>query len=141
MKGEKIMELSEKLLNYLKSTGIPASINQNFLLTDLNKVLYSATFDNNEYYNNQKLSNYLIELINIWKNEENYEKLYILANKQNYPIIQKDSKEYSAQIILPIYLKSELQGFAIFFRYNGYFIESSMKAPTTIRNWIMTHLQ
>ena len=133
------MVLSKEIINYLQNTGLPSSINQNFLLTDFNKIIYAATFNDNAYYLNNTLSNDLIELINNWLNNSS-EDSYIIKSKNTLSIVQNDLKRYSAQLFLPIFEQKNLIGIAIFFRNYGDYIESSLKTPKTIKNFIQLHL-
>lgn len=135
------MNITEKLKNYLISTQLPYSINNNFLLTDLEKVLYAATFYNTNYYCNKKLSIDIINIIDEWKCLSYSDDLFILKNANLYNIITDDKTNYSAQIIFPLYKNKELVGLTIFFRNKGNYILSSAKAPNTIRKFIMKYLE
>jgi len=130
------MVLSQEIIDYLQKTNIPTSINQNFLLTDLEKVIYAATYNDNKYYLEKNLDNSLNKIISQWQNKTFCEDLYIIENTTTVPIIQNDRKNYSAQIILPIIVNKDLVGLAIFFRTQGNYISSSLKMPKTIRDFI-----
>lgn len=134
------MVLSKEIINYLQNTGLPSSINQNFLLTDFNRIIYAATFNDNTYYLNNNLSNDLLELISNWQSKNYSEDSYIIKSEDTLPIIQNDFKRYSAQLLLPIFEQKKLVGITVFFRNYGNYIESSLKTPKTIKNFIQIYL-
>ena len=131
------MQLSEKTIQYLSTLGLPNSINSNFLIADLEKIIYTATDHLDECYYSKPLSTDLLALIEYWKELPIAENIYFMENHYPIKIINNDSQKYSAQMIFPLYVEDKLQGLTIFFRNYGNYIKSSLKAPNTIRKWIM----
>lgn len=129
------MELSQKLLNYLNEGVSINIINSNFLLTDMEKIIYTKTFYLNNYYDNMPLSKDLFKLNGLLK-ECAINSKCIIRNQELYRIIEGDIIDYSAQIIFPVLKNREIVGMAIFFREKTNYIESSTKAPRTIVNFI-----
>lgn len=135
------MQISEKCVELLHSFNLP-SLNSNFLMADLDKVLYGIIDEKNKVplnyndYCHKPLSNDLLALANEWKDKTFSEDLFLILNNNLKQIIKKDTTKYSAQIIFPFFVNRQLAGFAIFFRTSGNYIPSSSKAPKTIRNFI-----
>lgn len=131
------MYITNELSNYLDFTGLPESLKQNLVLTDLETIIYAATFELNSYYFQKYLSNALFDLIELWKNENYSEDLFIMKNFDFIPLVQNDTISYSGQIIFPLFSNNKLEGFAIFFRNKGNYIKSSFKGPNTVRKFII----
>lgn len=130
------MHLSEEVISYIQSINIPKSINSNFLISDLEKIIYTATYED-DYYISKPLNNDLLALIEKWKQLPVSEDLLFMENDSTVKLIDNDIENYSAQMIFPIYLNNSIEGLVIYFRNSGKYINSSPKAPNTIRKWIM----
>ena len=133
------MQVSEKLVELLHNFNIP-NLNSNFLMSDLYQILYTTTTKLNDYYWHKPLSEDIKDLAVEWSYEEFSEDLFLILNDNLKEIIENDSTKYSAQMIFPIYINKKLDGFVFFFRTSGDYIDSSSKAPKTVRNFIQKHL-
>lgn len=134
------MKLVGKALDYLQKTNFKM-INSNFLLADLNRVLYTTIISSmDDPYLDKPLSKDMQELIAEWSNKEFSEDLLIILNNNFKQIVEDDSTIYSAQMVFPIFINNKLDGFAIYFRTQGNYILSSSKAPNTIRNFLQKFL-
>lgn len=137
------MQLSKKVIHYLSTLGLPDSIKSNFLIADLEKIIYTATDYSDEYYSSKPLSTDLLALIEDWKKLPISEDIFFMENNSTKKIIHNDSQKYSAQMIFPLYVEEgedKLQGLTIYFRNYGDYIKSSPKAPNTMRKWIMSFM-
>lgn len=110
------MQLSEKVLDYIKFTSIPRTIKSNFLITDLEKVIYSTTIEeeDKEYYISKTLSNDLSSLIKEWSSLPISENLKLLQNSPCIDIIENDSKHYDSLMVFPIYISDKIERFSYF---------------------------
>lgn len=131
------MQLSEKTIQYLSTLGLPNSIKSNFLIADLEKIIYTATDYSDEYYFSKPLSADLLTLIEDWKKLPIAENIFFMENNPTKKIICNDTQKYNSQMIFPLYVEDKLQGLTIYFRNYGIYNKSSPKAPNTIRKWIM----
>lgn len=87
---------------------------------------------------NDKLSNDILDLINKW-NSYNVAKSNLLCIMNYYclNLIENDSNQYSAQMIYPLFNKSnKLLGLIIFFRTSKNYIISSAKPAITTAKFI-----
>lgn len=136
------MQLSDDVLKYLRLIQVLKTTNSNLLITDLNKIIYTTTYEKDSYYINQKISNDLTLLITKMNKLPIDEKVFVLENSPTIKLVDNDETDYSAVIILPIYLDNKIEGLTIFFRDNGavYSLNHSIKAPNTIRKWIMKYM-
>lgn len=132
------MQVSERLVEYLKDVNFP-NLNSNFIMSDLNQVLY-ATTNNDDYYWHKPISKDIKNLIGDWKDKPFSEDLFVILNTDLKQIIENDTTTYSAQMIFPIFIDGKLDGLTIFFRTRGDYILSSSKAPKTITHFIQKHL-
>lgn len=134
------MQLSDRIISFIKKSNVPESINSNFLITDLEKVIYAATFEENEYYMSKPLNIDLVSLINEWNTLPISEDLFFMENNSTKKVINNDKNKYSGLMVFPIYPKDKIEGLIIYFRNSGEYIKSSSKAPNTIRKWIMQYM-
>ncbi len=135
------MQLNKNLISYLDKSNINETINSNFLITDLEKIIYTSTDERNNDYLLKTLNSDLISLIEKWNCLEMSEKIIFVENNPTISIINNDTHNYSAIMIFPIYIDAKIEGLAIYFRNYGNYINSSQKAPNTIRKWIMKFLE
>ncbi len=134
------MELLGKALNYIHTTNFKV-LNSNFLVSDLNKIIYSTIINYiDEDYLNKELSQDMQDLVAEWKDKEYSDDLFIILNDNLKQIIKEDSTDYSAQMFFPIFIDNRLQGFTIFFRIQGDYISTSAKAPKTVTSFIQKFL-
>ena len=91
-------------------------------------------------YLDKSLSHDMQELITEWSNKTYSEDLFIILNDNYKQIIENDSTDYSAQMFFPIFIDNKLQGFTIFFRIQGNYIDSSSKAPRTVTSFLQRFL-
>jgi len=133
------MQLSNDVLKYLRLIQILRTTNSNFLIADLEKIIYTTTYNKDNYYINKPISKDLISLIKKFNKVPVSEDVFILENTSKIKLFDNDENIYSGIIILPIYLNNKVEGITIFFRDNGaiYSKNHSIKAPNTIRKWIM----
>ncbi len=103
------MQLSEKVINYINFVNIPKAINSNCLITDLEKIIYTSTFTEDEYYMSNSLSIDLLLLIKEWDKAPISEELFLMENNSSNKIICDDKKNYAALMIFPIYLKDKIE--------------------------------
>lgn len=134
------MKIVGKALEYLQNTNFEM-INSNFLVADLNKVLYTDIISRiDDCYLDKPLSKEMQELAAEWNNKEFSEDLLVVLNNNFKQIIENDSTRYSAQMFFPIFINNKLDGFAIYFRTQGDYVLTSSKAPKTIRNLLQKFL-
>ena len=131
------MHLSNQANNYLESLPLNNIINSNIIITDLEKIIYTSNFNNNNYFLSKSISNDLLKIIECWNNITISENLFYIKNNPNINIIKEDNNIYDSLIIFPLYLDNKLSGLSIFFRNGGYYIKTSLKSLNTIRKWIM----
>lgn len=134
------MLLNKNLLDYLEFTNVPKCTNSNFLITDLEKILFSSTCNSIKDCESLKLSENIINLIEKWSISPVSNDLFFVQNNPTFPITKNNLKKPSSIMIFPIYVKNKLDGLTIFYRNTGNYISTSSKAPNTIRNWIMKFL-
>lgn len=103
------MQLSEKVINYIKSTHIPISINSNVLISDLEKIIYTATFEQDKYYMYNHLSKEISSLIKEWNSLPISENLFLIENNSIKKIIINDKNSYSGLMIFPIYIDNKIE--------------------------------
>jgi hypothetical protein len=145
MEGGLNMQVSEKYQKLLNELNIP-NLRSNILIADLKTIQYGilnkdngVTLNYNDYWH-KSLSKDMLDLINEWKSKNFSEDLFLILNDNFKQIVENDNTKYSAQMIFPFFIDEKLSGFAIFFRTNGNYIDSSSKAPKTIRNFIQKEL-
>lgn len=102
------MHLSEEVIGYIKTVDIPKTINSNFLISDLEKIIYTATYEH-DYYISKPLNNDLLSLIEEWKKLPISEDLLFMENDSTIKLIDNDIENYSAQMIFPIYLNNSIE--------------------------------
>lgn len=102
------MHLSEGVISYIKTVNIPKTINSNFLISDLDKIIYTATYED-DYYISKTLNNDLLTLIKKWKQLPVSEDLLFMENDSTIKLIDNDIENYSAQMIFPIYLNNSIE--------------------------------
>lgn len=134
------MELTQQALNYIKLTNISHCIHSNFLITDLEKIIYAENYDSKYDYESNNLSQNLISLINKWNILPISEDVFLVENNPSLKITNNDTEPYSALMVFPIYLNKKIEGAVICFREKGNYIASSSKAPNTIRKWLMKYM-
>lgn len=131
------MKLSTQTIDYLESIPLDKFINSNIIITDLKKVIYTSTFSKSNLYISKLVSNDLLDLINYWNKMPISEDLFYLKNNPNMRLTINDTEIYDSLIIFPLYFNNNISGLSIFFRYTGTYTDKSLKAPNTIRKWIM----
>ena len=102
------MHLSEEVISYIKTVNIPKTINSNFLISDLEKIIYTDTYED-DYYISKPLNNNLLSLIEKWKKLPISEDLLFIENDSTIKLIDNDIENYSAQMIFPIYLNNSIE--------------------------------
>lgn len=108
------MHLSEEVIGYIKTVNIPKTINSNFLISDLEKIIYTATYED-DYYISKPLNNDLLSLIEEWKMLPISEYLLFMENNSTIKLIDNDIEKYSAQMIFPIYLNNSIERISYLF--------------------------
>lgn len=103
------MHLSEEVISYIKTVNIPKTINSNFLISDLDKIIYAATYENDNYYISKPLNSDLLTLIEEWKHLPVSENLLFIENNSTIQLIDNDIENYSSQMIFPIYLNNSIE--------------------------------
>ena len=131
------MKLTQKTLNYIKQSNISQCINSNFLIADLEKVIYTENYDSKFSYQHKYLSDNITSLIGMWNVLPISEQVSLVENNSTIKIVNDDTEKHAAIMIYPIYLNKQIEGIIIYFRKKGNYISSSSKAPNTIRKWIM----
>ena len=130
------MRISEKLKEYISDSKIICE--SNIIITNLESIeLIELLNDSTPNITlNDKLSNDILDLINKW-NSYNVAKSNLLCIMNYYclNLIENDSNQYSAQMIYPLFNKSnKLLGLIIFFRTSkNYIISSARPAITTAK--------
>ena len=102
------MHLSEEVISYIKTVNIPKTINSNFLISDLDKIIYATTYED-DYYISKPLNSNLLTLIEKWKQLPVSEDLLFMKNDSTIKLIDNDIENYSAQMIFPIYLNNSIE--------------------------------
>lgn len=102
------MHLSEEVISYIKTVNIPKTINSNFLISDLDKIIYTATYED-DYYISKPLNSDLLTLIEKWRQLPVSEDLLFMENNSTIKLIVNDIENYSAQMIFPIYLNNSIE--------------------------------
>ena len=121
-------------------------LKSNVLVSDLKMIqygIYEDDFFSNLYYNNyfhKTLHKSMQYIIDKWKDKKTSDDLYLILNENLIQIVENDTIKYSAQIILPIFVDNKLDGFLIFFRIYGDYIESSINPLKTIRDFLQKEL-
>lgn len=129
------MKITNDLKLYLDQT--TTIVNSEIIVTDLEKVLFTCFKHSDDSLLNKPLSQDMIELYDMWKNQQSYNDNFLMLNKDFKKITNEDDFiEYSAQMIFPIYHNNSIDGFIIFFRTFGNYIETSSKAPISARQFI-----
>lgn len=103
------MHLSEEVIGYIKTTDIPKTINSSFLISDLEKIIYAATYENDDYYISKPLNSDLLTLVEEWKHLPVSENLLFIENNSTIKLIDNDIENYSSQMIFPIYLNNSIE--------------------------------
>lgn len=139
------MQVSEKCVELLKGFNT-SMLDSNILIADLKTIQYGIIDEKNnpkldyDDYWHKPLSKDMLALAEEWKNKEFSEDLFLILNENLKQIVENDNTKYSAQMIFPLFIDKELDGFAIYFKTNGDYILSSSKAPKTIRDFIQKEL-
>lgn len=128
------MYISAELKKYLQQSS--KNLNSNILYTDLNHISFSATNEDDEYFNEQKISNELLSIIHNWKYSPYKKDLIMIYNLYCIPLIQNDNCCYSSQIILSICRNTKLEGLLIFYRKDRNYIPSSANLAITTKNFV-----
>lgn len=103
------MQLSTDVINYIESIDIPKTINSNFLISDLEKIIYTATYEKDEYYISKPLNANLLSLIKEWQQLPISENLLFMENISTIKLVDNDSEYYTAQMIFPLYLDDSIK--------------------------------
>lgn len=102
------MYLTQKALNYLEITKVPQCINSNFLITDLEKIIYTSNYDSTKDYKLNKLSKNMISLIQKWNNSPVSEEVFFMENNSSLEITPDTSEKCSALMVFPIYMNNKI---------------------------------
>lgn len=103
------MQLSKEAISYIESIDIYKTINSNFLVSDLEKIIYATTYEKDEYYLSNPLNNDLLSLIEKWKQLPISENLLFMENISTLKLVDNDSENYTAQMIFPLYLDNSIK--------------------------------
>lgn len=126
------MHISEKLKKYLYDSKIVCE--SNIIITDLENIkLVELNNNASSITSKDKLSNDILNLIKNW-NSYNIDKsnLFCIMNYYCLNLIENDNNYYSAQMIFPLFNKTnQLLGLIILFRTNKNYIFSSTKPIST----------
>ena len=126
------MHISEKLKEYLFNSKIVCE--SNIIITDLENIkLIELNNNASSITLKDKLSNDILNLIKNW-NSYNIDKsnLFCIMNYYCLNLIENDNNNYSAQMIFPLFNKTnQLLGLIILFRTNRNYIFSSTKPINT----------
>ena len=126
------MHISEKLKEYLFNSKIVCE--SNIIITDLENIkLVELNNNASSITLKDKLSNDILNLIKNW-NSYNIDKsnLFCIMNYYCLNLIENDNNNYSAQMIFPLFNKTnQLLGLIILFRTNKNYIFSSTKPIST----------
>lgn len=126
------MHISEKLKEYLFNSKIVCE--SNIIITDLENIkLVELNNNASSITSKDKLSNDILNLIKNW-NSYNIDKsnLFCIMNYYCLNLIENDNNNYSAQMIFPLFNKTnQLLGLIILFRTNKNYIFSSTKPIST----------
>ena len=126
------MHISEKLKEYLFNSKIVCE--SNIIITDLENIkLVELNNNASSITLKDKLSNDILNLIKNW-NSYNIDKsnLFCIMNYYCLNLIENDNNNYSAQMIFPLFNKTnQLLGLIILFRTNRNYIFSSTKPINT----------
>ena len=126
------MHISEKLKEYLFNSKIVCE--SNIIITDLENIkLVELNNNASSITLKDKLSNDILNLIKNW-NSYNIDKsnLFCIMNYYCLNLIEDDNNNYSAQMIFPLFNKTnQLLGLIILFRTNKNYIFSSTKPIST----------
>lgn len=126
------MHISEKLKKYLYDSKIVCE--SNIIITDLENIkLVELNNNASSIISKDKLSNDILNLIKNW-NSYNIDKsnLFCIMNYYCLNLIENDNNNYSAQMIFPLFNKTnQLLGLIILFRTNKNYIFSSTKPIST----------
>lgn len=126
------MHISEKLKEYLFNSKIVCE--SNIIITDLENIkLIELNNNASSITLKDKLSNDILNLIKNW-NSYNIDKsnLFCIMNYYCLNLIEDDNNNYSAQMIFPLFNKTnQLLGLIILFRTNRNYIFSSTKPINT----------
>ena len=126
------MHISEKLKKYLYDS--KSVCESNIIITDLENIkLVELNNNASSITSKDKLSNDILNLIKNW-NSYNIDKsnLFCIMNYYCLNLIENDNNNYSAQMIFPLFNKTnQLLGLIILFRTNKNYIFSSTKPIST----------
>ncbi len=132
------MHISEKLKQYISDSKIVCE--SNIIITNLESIELVELLNDNapNITLNDKLSNDILDLINKWKScDITKSSLFCIMNYYCLRLIENDNKQYSAQMIFPLFNKdNKLLGLIILFRTNKNYIISSAKPAITTANFI-----
>lgn len=132
------MHISEKLKQYISDSKIVCE--SNIIITNLESIELVELLNDNapNITLNDKLSNDILDLINKWKSYDiTKSSLLCIMNYYCLRLIENDNKQYSAQMIFPLFNKgNKLLGLIILFRTNKNYIFSSAKPAITTANFI-----
>ena len=103
------MQLSTNAINYIESIDILKTINSNFLISDLEKIIYTTTYEQDEYYISKPLNANLLSLIKEWQQLPISENLLFMENISTIKLVDNDSENYTAQMIFPLYLENSIK--------------------------------
>ena len=111
------------------------AVKSEILVSDLDKVLFSANQSAKNTFVNRALSPQLKELIYSWKSKGPEAEELIVEPAECIDIIPNDSYKYTSQIFLPIYQENELVGVFMHFTDNRRYIWSNLRNAKTLRHF------
>ena len=128
------MYITNSLIEFLHNSMILSD--SNIILTDLNKVVFVASTDYNNYLN-KNLNNSLKKLLILYSSDYIYDGYMNISMNTIIPIVENDDiSKYKSQIILPILHNDAIDGLLIFVTDKRKYLNSNLKYAKTAKHFV-----
>lgn len=128
------MYVTNSLIEFLNNSMILSD--STIILTDLNKVVFVASSDDNNYLN-KNLNDSLTKLLNLYAFDYTYADYMNISMNTIVPIVENDDiSKYKSQIILPILHNDIIDGLLIFLTDKREYLNSNLKYAKTAKHFV-----
>ncbi len=128
------MYITDSLVEFLHNSMLLSD--STIILTDLNKIIFVASNDDNNYMN-KNLSDNLRKLLHLYTFDFAYADYLNVSMNTVVPIIDNDDiSKYKSQIVLPIIHNNIIDGLLIFITDKREYLESNLKYAKTAKHFV-----
>lgn len=128
------MYITDNLIKFLNNSMILSD--STIILTNLDKVVFVASNDNNNYLN-KRLHNDLKRLLNLYTIDSGYADYMNVSMDTIVPIVEDDDiSKYKSQIVLPVIHNDTIDGLLIFITDKREYLDSNLKYAKTAKHFV-----